>query len=285
LPLSIQNKAKILMILSAASFSIMAAIVKATEHSVTIKSFSRQFITALIAIIIILSNNIRFIPKRKNLNKLFLRCIFGSLGVFLYFYSIDHLYLANVSILTRLSPFFVTIFAFLFLKEKISLINWLIFIPMIIGCILIIQPNSKLFNPISIYAILSAISGAFAYTMIKAIGKEESAYTIVFWFSLSSSIIYFLIGHNEFKIIENINYINLFLIGLFGILGQLGLTKSYQLANASLVAPFSYSYVLFSIIFGIIFWNEIPDTLSILGFFLIIISYFILINNQSYSKS
>ena len=273
------------MILSAASFSIMAALVKATEHSVTIKSFSRQFITALIAIIIMLVNNIRLIPKRKNINKLFLRCIFGSLGIFLYFYSIDNLYLANVSMLTRLSPFFVTIFAFFLLKEKISLINWLIFIPMIVGCTLIIQPNSNVFNPASIYAILSAISGAFAYTMIKAIGKEESAYTIIFWFSLSSSIIYFLIGHNEFKTIENINYINLFLIGLYGILGQLGLTISYQLANASIVAPFSYSYVLFSIVFGIIFWNEIPDTLSIFGFLLIFISYFILINNKSYSKS
>ena len=86
--------------------------------------------------------------------------------------------------LTRLSPFFVTLFAYIILKESVARTSWLIFFPMIIGCVLIIKPNSAMFNPASIFAICSACSGALAYTMIKSIGKDESAYTIIFWLLL-----------------------------------------------------------------------------------------------------
>ena len=106
------------MIISALSFSIMAAVVKATPHSIAVKAFSRQIMSCLLVLLIIFINNNRIIPRKKNRVKLLLRCLFGTLGIYLYFYSIDNLYLANASMLTRLSPFFVIIFAFLILKER-----------------------------------------------------------------------------------------------------------------------------------------------------------------------
>ena len=264
------------MIMSAFSFSIMAIFVKSTHHSVLIKAFSRQIISCIFVLIILKINNYRIFPLKKNRIKLLLRCIFGSIGIYLYFYSIDNMILANASMLTRLSPFFVTIFAFILLKEKVESSNWLIFIPMIIGCMLIIKPNSEMFNPASIYAIISACSGALAYTMIKSIGKEESAFSIIFWFTLFSSIIYFIIAIDDFIILYNIEYLKLLFIGLFGVLGQIGLTSSYQLAKASEVAPYSYFYIIFTGLFGFYLWNEVPDTSSIIGYLLIAISYYYL---------
>ena len=146
---------------------------------------------------------------------------------------------------------------------------------------LIIKPNSELFNPASIIAVLSACSGAMAYIMIKAIGKEESAYTIIFWFTLVSSGIYFIIAKDEFSSIDKLQYLNLVIIGLFGVLGQIGLTLSYQLSKASYVAPYSYFYIIFSGIIGVYIWQEIPDILSIIGFICIFLSYFYLIRFQS----
>ena len=137
LDLSIDNKAKFLMIISALSFSIMAALVKANPCSVAMKALARQLFSCIFVLVIIFFNGDRIIPLKKNIIKLLLRCLFGSIGIYLYFYSIDNLLLANASMLTRLAPFFVTVFAWFLLKEKIHLINWLIFIPMVIGCILI----------------------------------------------------------------------------------------------------------------------------------------------------
>tara|TARA_A100001015_G_scaffold269664_1_gene321546 strand:- start:1869 stop:2741 length:873 start_codon:yes stop_codon:yes gene_type:complete len=267
------NKAKFFMIMSALSFSIMAIFVKSAPHSVLIKAFSRQIISCLFVLLVLKITNHRIFPLKKNRIKLLFRCIFGSLGIYLYFYSIDNMILANASMLTRLSPFFVTIFAFFLLKEKVEFSNWLIFIPMIIGCILIIKPNSELFNPASIYAIISACSGALAYIMIKSIGEEESAFSIIFWFTLFSSIIYFVLAIDDFIILNNIQYFKLVSIGIFGVLGQIGLTLSYQLAKASEVAPYSYFYIIFTGLFGFYLWNEVPDTLSIIGYLLIVVSY------------
>ena len=267
------------MVLSALAFSIMAAEVKATAHTVAIKAFARQIFSCLIVLIIIIIKNQRIIPLKQNRIKLFLRCLFGTLGMYLYFYSIDNLSLVNASRLTRITPFFVTVLAIL--KETVDNLNWIIFFPMIFGCVLIIKPNSELFNPASIIAVLSACSGAMAYIMIKAIGKEESAYTIIFWFTLVSSGIYFIIAKDEFSSIDKLQYLNLVIIGLFGVLGQIGLTLSYQLSKASYVAPYSYFYIIFSGIIGVYIWQEIPDIFSIIGFICIFLSYFYLIRFQS----
>ena len=265
------------MIISALSFSIMAALVKANPHSVAVKAFSRQIFSCIFVWVIILINNYRIIPLKQSRIKLMLRCLFGTLGIYFYFYSIDNLLLANASMLTRLSPFFVTLFAFLILKESINGMNWLIFIPIIIGCGFIIKPNSELFNIASIFAVISACSGALAYTMIKSIGKDESAYTIIFWFTLISSGIYFIIAIKELLLIDEIKYLSLIMIGVFGVIGQIGLTVSYQLSKASYVAPYSYFYIIFTGLIGFLIWNEIPDILSIIGYFFIIISYYYLI--------
>jgi drug/metabolite transporter (DMT)-like permease len=275
------NKAKLLMIISSLLFAIMASFVKVSSHTVAIKALFRQIISCICVIHIIFLYNIRIIPLKKNRIKLLLRCLFGSVGIYLYFYSIDNLLLANASMLTRLSPFFVTLFAFLLLKESINRLNWLIFIPMVIGCVFIIKPNSNLFHLASIFAVLSAISGALAYTMIKSIGRDESAYTIIFWFTLISSILYSLIAGKQLLRLNNIEYLNLIMIGIFGVLGQIGLTLSYQLSKASNVAPYSYFYIIFSGLMGYHIWNEIPDILSIFGYGLIIISYYFLMRLNS----
>ena len=274
-------KAKMLMIFSSLSFSIMASFVKASNHTAAIKAFSRQLFSMIFVLLIIKFYKIKIFPQKKNRLKLLLRCIFGSIGIYLYFYSIDNLILANASMLTRLSPFFVTLFAFLILKEHVDKANWLVFIPMIFGCLLIIKPNSNLFNPVSVYAIFSAISGALAYTMIKAIGKKESAYTIIFWFTLFSSIIYFFMAIKDIEVLKHIEYLKLILIGFFGVFGQIFLTLSYQKSKASNVAPYSYFYIIFSSLSGYFLWNELPDKLSLVGFFLIIGSYIFLFNLKS----
>ena len=257
--ISNNNKAKLLMVLSALAFSIMASEVKATAHTVAIKAFARQIFSCLIVLIIIIIKNQRIIPLKQNRIKLFLRCLFGTLGMYLYFYSIDNLSLVNASMLTRITPFFVTVLAVIILKETVDNLNWIIFLPMIVGCVLIIKPNSELFNPASIIAVLSACSGAMAYIMIK----------------------YFIIAKDEFSSIDKLQYLNLVIIGLFGVLGQIGLTLSYQLSKASYVAPYSYFYIIFSGIIGVYIWQEIPDIFSIIGFICIFLSYFYLIRFQS----
>ncbi len=65
---------------------------------------------------------------------LFLRCAFGTLGILCNFYAIDHLLVADASILNKLSPFFAIIFSFLLLKEKITPTQGACVLLAFIGC-------------------------------------------------------------------------------------------------------------------------------------------------------
>jgi drug/metabolite transporter (DMT)-like permease len=64
----------------------------------------------------------------------------------------------------------------------------------------------------------------------------------------------------------------LILLGGVGLLGQITLTKAYQLAPASLVSLYTYSKIIFGSVFGLFFFKEIPDIFSIIGASFIIIS-------------
>ena len=84
-------------------------------------------------------------------------------------------------------------------------------------------------------------------------------------------------NHITKQLINEIRYLSLIMIGVFGVIGQIGLTVSYQLSKASYVAPYSYFYIIFTGLIGFVIWNEIPDILSIIGYLFIIVSYYYLI--------
>ena len=69
-----------------------------------------------------------------------------------------------------------------------------------------------------------------------------------------------------------------------GSVGNLLLTQSYRISEASLVTPIKYLSLVFAIVFGFLIWNEIPKLLTILGSGLVIISSFIIFVRESQLK-
>ena len=110
-----------MIILSAFFFACMNVSVRLAGDLPSIqKSFFRNLVAAIFAAIILGKNHI--VPKvqKQYWGALLLRCAFGTLGILCNFYAIDHLLVADASILNKLSPFFAIIFSFLILKEKIT---------------------------------------------------------------------------------------------------------------------------------------------------------------------
>ena len=78
--------------------------------------------------------------------------------------------------------------------------------------------------------------------------------------------------------------VNFFVLGLCGSIGNLLLTQSYRLAEASLVTPIKYLSLVFAIIFGFFIWSETPKVLTLLGAALVILSSFIIFIRESHLK-
>ena len=135
-------KAIMLMLISALAFSIMSAMVKLSgDIPIFEKVFFRNFIGLIIAYIMVRSSKVKLLGKKENQKYLLSRSILGLLGVILNFYALRYLVISDASILNKISPFFVTFFAIMFLKEKITKVHIFTLIIVFFGALLIIKPQ------------------------------------------------------------------------------------------------------------------------------------------------
>lgn len=271
----IDNKPKAIMymLLSALSFSIMGALIKMINNVPLFeKMFYANFITALITFFILKKNGELIFGNKESRKYIFNRSLLGFIAMIFNFYAISNLILADSAMLVNTSPFFVSLFAVIFLKEKLSKIQVPILIITFIGALFIIKPQFN-FNVIpALSGVACAFFGAGAYTIIRYLSGREKGVTLVFNFALLSSIGSFILMITDYKNPNLYEYFVLLMIGFMWIGGQYFLTAAYQNAPAGEVSIYTYSNILFSAVIGFILWTETPDIYSILGGILIVLS-------------
>ncbi len=283
------NKTKgiIYIILSSLSFALMSTFVKLAGDISTIqKSFFRNFIALIFALIVLIKSKQYFKFKKENLLYLILRSFFGTIGIFFNFYSIEYLILADSSMINKLSPFFVIIFSYFILKESIKLWQFICILIAFLGSIFIINPTLILDFP-SIFSgssdtslntfpafigLLGAMAAGLAYTFVRKLAlRGENGAFIVFFFSSFSCVVslpYIILNYNPMDFMQ---VIYLLLAGIFAAFGQFAITFAYSNAPAREISIFDYSQIIFSAIIGYFVFNQIPDKYSILGYAIIIL--------------
>ena len=107
---------------------------------------------------------------------------------------------------------------------------------------------------------------------------------LLFYFSLSITLLSFLTIPNGWVWPTFNHFIILSLIGIFGGVANLWLSQSYKYSEVSLVTPLKYLALVFAIIFGYFIWDEIPTIKTLVGAFLVIISTLIIFRREIYNK-
>jgi drug/metabolite transporter (DMT)-like permease len=270
--MSSKNKAIICILISAFSFSIMNLCVKMSGDLPSIeKSFFRNIVAAIIAFILLKKSKTGFSFKKENLPQLILRSALGTIGIFCNFYALSHMVLSDASMLNKLSPFFTLIFSYLFLKEKLSPFQCVSIVIAFIGSLFIIKPT---FDLTAVFPALCGLIGVIcaggAYTCVRYLGlKGEKGPFIVFFFSTFSCLaaLPYLIFFFEPMTVRQ--FLILIGAGLGAAGGQFGITAAYKYAPAREISIYDYTLVIFAAIWSAIFFGELPDGLSILGYLMI----------------
>ncbi|MBA2174617.1 DMT family transporter [Halobacillus locisalis] len=280
--MSDRNKGIILLLISAFGFSMMAALVKLSGDVPTVqKTLFRNLVSAIIAFGFVMYNKERLFGKKENQKLLLSRSAMGTIGMVLFFYAIDNLVLSDADMLNKLSPFLLIIFSALFLKEKARLYQIVSIIIAFLGTLLIIKPAFTVEFIPYLAGVGSAIFAAGAYTLLRVLGNKEKFYTIVFYFSFFTTVtlLPFTIAFYEPMSVEQ--WIYLLSAGAFATLGQFGLTIAYKFAPAREISIFFYSTVVYSALISIFLFGQVPDALSILGYFTIFgASFYMFIKNN-----
>lgn len=268
--LSDRNKGIIFIILSAFGFAMMSAFVKLSGDLPSVqKTFFRNLISCIISFALILKYKESPFGSKDNRKVLILRSIFGTLGIILNFYAIDKLVLSDANMLNKLSPFFVIIFSAMFLKEKIKSNQAIAVGIAFIGALFIIKPTIDFEIIPYMSGILGAIFAAAAYTCLRVLGGKEKFYTVVFFFSLFSTVSILPFAVMGYKPMNIIQFGYLILGGIFASIGQFGVTLAYKYAPAKEISIFDYSNIIFSAIISIVIFNTIPDKYSFIGYIII----------------
>ena len=173
-------------------------------------------------------------------------------------------------------PIFVTIASILFLSEKVGIKRWTAVFLGFFGMLLIIQPAFTDLNYYYITPIIFCIFFACVAISVRSLSKTEPIYTIAIYFTILNCLLGFATLPYGWVMPSKIDIIIFVIMGITGSMGNLMLTQSYRLSEASLVTPIKYLSLVFAIFFGLLIWNEVPKALTLFGAFLVIVSSFII---------
>ena len=231
--------------------------------------WARYTVQALIVTVLIL-------PKinvygRTNYPKLqFLRSVALMMATTLFFFAFSRLGLAEASAIFNISPVLITLGAFLFLREQIGPRRLIGIIVSLLGALIIIRPGTGVFT---IYALLPLGAAIFYSTYSLAtrfVGTDESPWTSLFYSAIFGAICYSIYIAFYWNPMSNNAILLTIIIGLFGTAGHICLIRALTLGEASLVAPFIYTNLLFTTTWGFVLFGNLPDFWTIVGALIIV---------------
>ena len=276
----------LLMMLGQLSFSINDSFVKLAVLEISINSsifsviFSRGIVTTLllgIYLIIFEKKNIFHILSIKSFH---IRGFYEVLTALFFFIALIYLPISEVYTLLMTNPFFVTIFAFLFLKEKVGIRRWGAVIIGFIGVLFVITPNNFSFNYLFILPIISAIFLTIRDISTKTLATKTNNVEITF---ITALLITIFAGFSSLFFgyhvtIEQTPHI--LISSIFVLFGYLFSVMTVFYAPLSLTASARYSVIIFGMIFGYLILGEIPTVNMIVGAIIITLSGLFVIKRE-----
>lgn len=269
-----KQKGILAMLISTFGFALMGVFIKLIgDIPVVQKVVFRTYIILITVFVMMQKYNVS-LKGILHWRLLILRSALGTFGILLNYYAIDHLVLSDANVLFRLSTFFLLLFSWIFLGEKISLNQFITILIAFVGVLFIVKPQLDYnFIPYLI-SILGAMFAASAYTVVRALGHREQPLVIVFFFAAFTSIVLTPIAIVQSEPMSMSQIIYAILAGLSAAVGQVGVTYAYKHAPAKEISIYSYLGVVFAALFSIIIFNVVPDIFSFIGYIIIFITAF-----------
>ena len=259
--------------LSVLFFVLMSVCIKATGDHIPLFQvvFFRNFFALLPLIFFIYFLKLNF-SLINNYKLHIARAFIGITAMSLFFISIRYVPLVEMQTISYSSVFFISILSIFFLGEKIGYRRIIAIFIGFIGVLIILKPSTELFSNYSVLPLIASLFLSMAVIVLKKILLTNNNILSVWIFTVLCTIISLFFYNENWVWPNNLDMSFMIASGILGFIAQICLTKSFQLADASLLAPIDFSSVIWSFSLGYIFFGELISSDVLIGGLIIITS-------------
>jgi drug/metabolite transporter (DMT)-like permease len=206
-----------------------------------------------------------------------------------YYLALAALPLPTTVALYFTAPLIITILSVVILREHVSVQRWLAVAAGFGGVLLMVRPGSGLFDWAALLPVFCGFAYALSMIMARSIGKTETAGAMAFWGNIAFLVcaaglsVWYGPGTHEALGHPSLAFLTrgwvwptafdaglMCLCGVIAAVGLTLLTQAYRVAQSSTVAPFEFTFMFWGVLWGWIFWRDLPDTPGWVGIAIII---------------
>ena len=234
--------------------------------------WGRYFFMALISLVITFLFFRHHLKWPSNFQIQLIRSLFLFLSTILFFYAISFISLPEALILSFVSPMIVTLLSAIILKEKVGFRRWSAVVVGFIGVLFVIRPGFNEVNLATITALGCGICYAIYIISTRKLSNQDSPLLTLIFTGLSGSIVISLIVPFYWSDLTLFQLLLLVLLAAIGTLAHFLLILSLNFAEASKLAPLSYSEIIMNVIIGYYFFGDFPSQWVWIGLVIIVAS-------------
>ncbi len=213
-----------------------------------------------------------------------LRSIYGCLAMLCFFYSYRTMPLADVTAIAFSAPIFIAMLSFWLLGERVGPYRWSAIVVGFIGMLVILRPGQGEIELGALIVVLATLLYSLAMIQIRKLAATETSTATAFYFTAFCTL-YTGLAMPWFWVAPTLSDWPLLIsVGLLGGLAQLCMTRAFSLAAASVVAPFDYTHLLWSVLLGWYLFGDFPDAQTWIGAAIVVASGLYILYRETIRK-
>ena len=194
-----------------------------------------------------------------------LRSLLVLLATALMFTSVGLMPIADIVAITFVAPLLIVILSVAILHEIVGLRRWAAVIVGFMGVVIILRPGGDLFTPIALLPLATAMTYAFYQVLTRVVSQSADPLNTLFYSALVGAVVMTVVVPFDWVTPDVGQWTKLVAAGLLGGLGHYAIIRAYERAEASLVAPFAYTELIWATGLGFFVFGDLPDTWTFVG--------------------
>jgi drug/metabolite transporter (DMT)-like permease len=209
--------------------------------------------------------------KGNNHTLLIARGTFGTLALFAFFVTLQHMNLATAVTIQYLSPIFTALIGVFLLREAVPKRQWLFYGIAFAGVFVLKGFDARVATFYLLIGIFSALCSGMAYNLVRRLREREDAIVVVLHFQLvgiAAGLVFVL-----FRWITPMpwEWLSLLMCGVLTQVGQVCLTKALQSERIAQVAVLNYIGLIYALLFGVTIFGERYNFQTVIGISLVLV--------------